>query len=75
MAILSGMVFAAIIIGITRVFIGPLPLHIHVILVIVCGVVGAVIGDTIIKTLQKYEQKRARDLKTGENLQNLCHIN
>ena len=57
MSILSGMVFAAIVIGIIRVYRGPLPLHIHVPLVILCGVVGAVIGYTIIKTLQNHEKK------------------
>ncbi|MDR0470133.1 MAG: hypothetical protein LBH79_00195 [Nitrososphaerota archaeon] len=49
----SGMLFAGIVIGVIRVFAGWLPIYIHVPLVILSGVIGAIIGDTLRKILQK----------------------
>jgi len=51
--IFSGILFAGIVIGVIRVFAGWLPIYIHVPVVILSGVVGAIIGDILRKTLQK----------------------
>jgi hypothetical protein len=52
-ALFSGMVFAGIMLIIVTELIGPLSTYFRVLFIIIIGVVGAIIGDTIRKTLQK----------------------
>jgi hypothetical protein len=52
-ALFSGMVFAGSILIIVTELIGPLSTYFRVLFIIILGVVGAFIGNTIRKTLQK----------------------
>jgi uncharacterized membrane protein YeaQ/YmgE (transglycosylase-associated protein family) len=49
----SGIIFAGIVLLIIRIFADWLPIYVQVPLAILCGVIGAIIGNTIRKTLQK----------------------
>jgi len=57
MMLFSGLVFAGVMVGAVRFFVGWLPIDAHVSLIILCGVVGALIGDVIRGSIVKRQQK------------------